>query len=385
MKLKLSSFAAAAVLSVVLMGCGSSSSDNGEANTNSRLAYLNAMGQAFKADMNGLNDIWKDTTSTRTVAFKAKDEASAAAEIIQGAVDIADEVGNSKMSAPFGTDITQDVTKVESQFSWNSTNDFYNNIYSIKKVWDTGLKAIAERHGVATTIEAKIDDTLLKISAISDLTIVETIAGTYVIPQAKAFRNQMLAVDEDEDGIDNPQNDDTTSRGKIRLAIEACQALQALLETLKTDIASKTLATADKTNLDAIVDDTIRTGYATMIVGADALAASLTTLKADGSATNVTAARTAWRKVRSAWESSEAYIVATAPTVGDSTDGNVDSWPVPTKTDIENNLKEWDGKDQTIIDTDGDKKGFHGIEYFLFGNGEAEESAADAATRLKKD
>ena len=57
---------------------------------------------------------------------------SAAQEIVYGSVGILDEVANGKIADPFGE---QDVTLVESQFSWNSLADFTDNIYSVQNAW----------------------------------------------------------------------------------------------------------------------------------------------------------------------------------------------------------------------------------------------------------
>lgn len=50
-------------------------------------------------------------------------------EMIQGCMDIADEVANGKIADPYNT---KDVLQVESWFSWNSLTDFRNNIISIE-------------------------------------------------------------------------------------------------------------------------------------------------------------------------------------------------------------------------------------------------------------
>ena len=47
-------------------------------------------------------------------------------ELINGMIGIVDEVGNGKIAEPFGSSIDNiDTTKVESQYSWNSSSRFY--------------------------------------------------------------------------------------------------------------------------------------------------------------------------------------------------------------------------------------------------------------------
>ncbi len=57
---------------------------------------------------------------------------SVAQEIVYGTIGILDEVANGKIADPYGE---QDVTLVESQFSWNSLADFTDNIDSVRHAW----------------------------------------------------------------------------------------------------------------------------------------------------------------------------------------------------------------------------------------------------------
>lgn len=56
-------------------------------------------------------------------------------EILQGMIDIADEVANGKIADPVGSG---NVLDVESWFSWNSLTDFKNNIRSIQNSYING-------------------------------------------------------------------------------------------------------------------------------------------------------------------------------------------------------------------------------------------------------
>ena len=59
-------------------------------------------------------------------------------EIIQGAMDIADEVGNAKIADPVESG---NVLDVESWYSWNSLTDFKNNIQSIENAYMGGIES----------------------------------------------------------------------------------------------------------------------------------------------------------------------------------------------------------------------------------------------------
>ena len=61
-------------------------------------------------------------------------------EILQGMIDIADEVGNAKIADPVSSG---NVLEVESWFSWNSLTDFQNNIRSIENCYINGYDGSA--------------------------------------------------------------------------------------------------------------------------------------------------------------------------------------------------------------------------------------------------
>ena len=105
------------------------------------------------------------TYGTRTAALIA---------ILQGCVDIADEVGSSKIySAWHG----EDVTYIESPYSYMSITDFANNVRSIQNVWMGGVEGQRDNskslHSYVSSISAdldakvmtKIENALAKIQA----------------------------------------------------------------------------------------------------------------------------------------------------------------------------------------------------------------------------
>ncbi len=61
-----------------------------------------------------------------------KTQIAAYVQLLQGASDIADEVGNTKITDPVSSG---DVLDVESWYSWNSLDDFANNIRSIQHIY----------------------------------------------------------------------------------------------------------------------------------------------------------------------------------------------------------------------------------------------------------
>ena len=97
--------------------------------------------------------------------------------IIQGCIDIADEVGSSKIGKPFSG---QDITYIESPYSYRSIEDFYNNIISIKNVYLGGVEGkrnqsaslhawvAKENRELDSKVTAAIDNALTQIGTGQD-------------------------------------------------------------------------------------------------------------------------------------------------------------------------------------------------------------------------
>lgn len=80
-------------------------------------------------------------------------------ELIQGMMGILDEVANGKMSDPLGANIgSANMALVESPFSWNSLNDFTNNIRSVYSIY-TGHYRQNQGPGVRDLV-ARVDANL---------------------------------------------------------------------------------------------------------------------------------------------------------------------------------------------------------------------------------
>ena len=297
--------------------------------------------------------------------FKAKSIGDQVEELMGGLIGIVTEVGTGKMFDPWKG---KDTTLVESQFSWNSTMDFYNNIMSVKNVCDGGLEEIAERVDAAKTeeIEKLLEESLELIVAISDfdgdgkLTTSDLIANDGEV----SFRNQI-------------QND--AGRAKIKAAVDKLAELELKLRAFKPVITDGAVE-SDKKETAELIDNVIIKGYSNLGTEADKLATALTTLKTAPTAANVEAARKQWRATRLHWEAGEGHIFGPVDTLG--VDPKVDSWPVD-KTQLDGALSGWDAELSNIDGFPVTMKGFHAMEYLLFGDGATQESTADAATRLQ--
>jgi uncharacterized iron-regulated protein len=99
----------------------------------------------------------------------------AVSEISAGAADIASEVGETKIAAPYNNKRTEEV---ESWYSWHSLEDYQNNIKSIKNAYLGGMDDntrtpvslstyVAQKNrDLDNKIKARIEDCITKIAAI---------------------------------------------------------------------------------------------------------------------------------------------------------------------------------------------------------------------------
>ena len=118
--------------------------------------------------------------------------------------------------------------------------------------------------------------------------------------------------------------------------------------------------------------------YADLEVKANALNAAVVTLQASTTDVNLQAAQDAWRATRRPWEQSEGFLFG--PVETDGIDPSIDSWPV-NQADLNAVLASGQPLTKATIDgLEGGLKGFHTIEYLLFGAGSGK-AAADLTVR----
>lgn len=121
--------------------------------------------------------------------------------------------------------------------------------------------------------------------------------------------------------------------------------------------------------------------YIDLQVKAAALNAAVVTLNTSTTDDNLAAARNAWRAARRPWEQSESFLFGPVETKG--IDPSIDSWPVNT-ADLDAVLGSSTTLTKEYIDgLEGTLKGFHTIEYLLFGPGSSK-VAADLTARERE-
>ena len=152
------------------------------------------------------------------------------------------------------------------------------------------------------------------------------------------------------------------------LAITACDP-DPSLEPATVDYADILIATSDKVIIPTYEDMSQKTA---------SLANTLYQLQANPSASNLEAARQAWRDARVPWEQSEGFLYGPVETLG--IDPSIDSWPV-NRADLDAVLSSGESLTKTYVDgLEGTLKGFHTIEYLLFGI-DANKQFSDFTTR----
>ena len=117
--------------------------------------------------------------------------------------------------------------------------------------------------------------------------------------------------------------------------------------------------------LDNTGENVILRTYEDLANAADALKAATQLLESDPTEANLTDAKTAWVVARSPWEQSEGFLFG--PVDQEGLDPSLDSWPVNV-TDLNNVLAS--SNDLTVeflAQQEGTLKGFHTIEFLLWG------------------
>lgn len=96
-----------------------------------------------------------------------------------------------------------------------------------------------------------------------------------------------------------------------------------------------------------------------------------------GDETALQAVKDAWQNTRAPWEKSEGFLYGPVDTEG--IDPAVDSWPVDVNA-INNILNSESAITSSLLDTNNEARGFHTIEYFLWGL-DGDKAASDLTDR----
>lgn len=95
----------------------------------------------------------------------------AAEDLVQGCIDIADEVGNTKIGRPANASSEDDKNYIESPYSLNSINDFVGNIISIRNAYEGSVVGDASISDYIKSVNPSLDNELKEQIELSIATI----------------------------------------------------------------------------------------------------------------------------------------------------------------------------------------------------------------------
>ena len=338
--------------------------------------YMRVVATLLKTDSDNLYKYWNeaydggDSYAKRFLSYTGagfQSSKDCVEQIVDGCIDIAGEVGDSKIKGPvdkwLGGDHDGAVLEVESWFSWHSRVDFANNIASIKNAYYGSRDGVVNANSISKVINGANADLDAKVKA----AIKGAQDAILAIPQP--FRNNLGSTE-------------------AQAAIEACGELSEVLESQLKNYIDENLADY---NWDAVlsqyVNGVILPTYKELSERNTALYNAVVEFEKNPSNDGFSKCANAWLAARTPWESSEAFLFG--PVADKGLDPNMDSWPL----DLSGIVKifntaswselEWSGDYEEIPEgQDGTKhaqdiesaqglRGFHTLEYLIYKDGKA--------------
>ncbi len=160
----------------------------------------------------------------------------------------------------------------------------------------------------------------------------------------------------------------------ISLSIVACNKASV-------NQSSSDFATEEQTVVNDFVNNVALGQYSNLTNAAVALNGSVITLNSSTTDANLNAARTAWRNIRNTWEQSEGFLFG--PVEDNDYDPNTDTWPTD-YTQIDSLLASNNPLEiSDIAALPQSLRGYHPLEYVIFGHGEGR-TVAELTPRLLK-
>lgn len=294
-------------------------------------------------------------------------------QMIDGMVDIANEVGTSKIGEPYNLfnagETNQALYAVESWYSYHSREDYMNNILSIA------------RSLAGTRIENNfINKTLAQAVADGSIAANSILGHCYNTPSLREDGNNVWENTKTAwqaiKGIPDPFRNNIGSN-QTTVAMNACADLSRSLERIKSILHD---SFKDDAVAEAIarqfVDVVVLPTYTDLAAKNTALAQAVRALQANPTNKAFEDACEAWIEARKPWETSEAFLFGPVAELG--LDPNMDSWPLDA-VGISNLLKsqkwsdmEWNGpfdEESEAIGAAQSLRGFHTLEFLLYKNG----------------
>ena len=335
--------------------------------------YAVNVAMLLSQDSQNLYDEWESDFAAafrgHTAGSGYKSANDCVQQIIEGCIDIANEVGTAKIGEPYdywkAGQKNQALYAVESWYSWHSRDDYKNNILSIAN----------------SVLGMRLDGDPSKfnyraVGTDSHSIIVASMQNANLLQPSIAVWRNICAAWTAIDNIPQPFRNNIGST-ETEEAMEACAALVESLETLNGLIGENLSEEDAQAIVNQFVDEVAMPTYADLVAKNNALLTAVRALQANPSNTAFSAACAAWLAARQPWETSEAFLFGPVSELG--LDPNMDSWTLDA-VGIANLLEsqkwsemEWKGdydEDDEAIEAAQSLRGFHTLEYLLFKNGQ---------------
>lgn len=171
---------------------------------------------------------------------------------------------------------------------------------------------------------------------------------------------------------------------KRKLVLLSALAIVAIAACNKKDdepVVTEDFNTLKQTVLTDFTNNIAIEGYKDLDAASNTLYTSLEALNANPTEANLTAARTSWKSMRTIWEQCEGFLFG--PVEDNDYDPNMDTWPtdyvqMDSLLNSSNMLEVSDISAATLS-----LRGYHPIEYIIFGN-HGDRKAADITARQRK-
>lgn len=288
-------------------------------------------------------------------------------QIIDGCMDIANEVGNAKIGDPLDLWNNGEQVKalyaVESWYSWHSREDYSNNILSIRNAFYGTRNGSMATNSIASLLKGNNAELFQSVD--------DAISNAYqaILNIPAPFRNN----------INTPQ---------VTVAVNACNDLEETLKSMKAYLQRTDAVNSDEVLqpiLITYVNDVVLPTYKELKEKNTALyeaAKAFTTAPSDE---NFQLCCNAWLEARTPWETSEAFLFGPVDALG--LDPNMDSWPLDQEAIVNilnsgefDNMVWGDGDDDETIEAKQGVRGFHTMEFLIFKDGKARTVSGGTST-----
>jgi putative iron-regulated protein len=142
-----------------------------------------------------------------------------------------------------------------------------------------------------------------------------------------------------------------------------------------------TFSATEQTVINDFTDDVAVTQYSDLVNAANNLNTKITALNSDATDANLTAAQNAWKSLRTVWEQCEGFLFG--PVEDNDYDPQMDTWPTDANQ-FDSLLNS--NNDLKLTDIEAlayNLRGFHPVEYLIFGE-HGNKKASDLTARQKK-